>query len=475
MPLSASCACALGHAVQVEPALDVHVTLGEPLAQTALQRRERRRSGRPSRHGARAAPGARLARGFSRRLSDRTVRIVRLRRSPAQRLDRAGDGLPQRVLVVAEAARAAALMFSAHCVRGCSSSPRWPWRPAWRGPSRHGRRRGGSSSRRDSLVLAAVGLGGRRLLVRRGHGARLAVSSARLARRFLRRRRGRLSPAQPRSQPGAATAAAAARSRLRSRCGRAAGAGFASGSRSSAIGRTSSRRGGIGTVRHFSNGSSARGTSITKRPGLLDAPADAAGLGAGAEIDVGARCADDGGAGVLPDHQAAEFRLRHLAGDRQVGLDPEHRAIGMQVPVDRDRSAGRELHALRSDRLLMIGKPGDAEEHEGLVHPPQRAPAVRLRQHPLADAVHRHLFFGHLAALDQDAADRQVGVTVVGVIVDAQHGAVFQPHARRSLDVDEERFDRILEPADLQLAPVERAVLDLGTIEIGTVFLPTRR
>src|SRR5262249_47022206 len=37
----------------------------------------------------------------------------------------------------------------------------------------------------------------------------------------------------------------------------------------------------------------------------------------------------------------------------------------------------------------------------------------------------------------------------------------------RSLNLDEQRVDRILDPADLEVTTVERAVLDLRTIEIG--------
>ena len=172
-----------------------------------------------------------------------------------------------------------------------------------------------------------------------------------------------------------------------------------------------------------------------------------------------------------PTIRRRNFVVRRFAGDRQVGLDPEQRAVGMQVPIDRDRAAGRELHALGADRFLMIRQPGDAEEHIGLVHAPELAAAVRAGEHPLADAVHRHLFLGHLAAIDQDAADRQVAVAVVGVVVDAQHRAVLELDARRALDVDEEGVDRILEPADLQMPPVERAVLDLRAVVIEHALL----
>ena len=84
--------------------------------------------------------------------------------------------------------------------------------------------------------------------------------------------------------------------------------------------------------------------------------------------------------------------------------------------------------------------------------------------------VHRHVFARDDVALDQDAADRRVGMAVVRVVIDAQQRAVGQPHARRALDLDEQEIVRVLEITDLQIAGRERAVLDLRAVEIRRVF-----
>src|SRR5262249_15620375 len=60
-----------------------------------------------------------------------------------------------------------------------------------------------------------------------------------------------------------------------------------------------------------------------------------------------------------------------------------------------------------------------------------------------------------------------IGIAVVAVVVDAQRGAILQDHARRALDLDRQRLERIPEPADLELLTVEHAFLDRGTVVIG--------
>src|SRR5208282_2097954 len=99
-----------------------------------------------------------------------------------------------------------------------------------------------------------------------------------------------------------------------------------------------------------------------KLPGILDAAGNAGGFVAGAEINIGARGADDGRAGILRDNEAVEFRLRLLVCNRQFGFDEEWGAIGVQRAIDRDRPAGNEFYALAADRFVFGGEIGDAEE-----------------------------------------------------------------------------------------------------------------
>ena len=156
---------------------------------------------------------------------------------------------------------------------------------------------------------------------------------------------------------------------------------------------------------------------------------DAGGLVARAEIEIGARRPDDRAAGVLRDHQPAEPGVRLQALDRQIGRDEERRAVGVQLAVDRDRAARRQRDALGADRLLVGGQMGLAEEHIGLVAPPQLLALLGIALHPFADAVHRHFVLGHDLAVDQTAADRVIGMAVRGLIVQPHQLAVVE-HAR---------------------------------------------
>ena len=211
----------------------------------------------------------------------------------------------------------------------------------------------------------------------------------------------------------------------------------------------------------------SRGNSITNSPGIADAAGDARRLVAGAEIDVGARRPDDGRAGILREHEAAEFRRRLLVGDRQIGGDEERRAVDVQRTIDRNRAAGHQRHALAADRLVLGGKIGDAEEDVGFVLPPHVLGLVRIGLHPFADALHRHFVLGDDLAIDQHAADRRIGPAIMRIVVDAQNGAVFQPDAGRALNLREQHVDLAAQPADFQMPAVERAVLDLAAVVIG--------
>ena len=68
--------------------------------------------------------------------------------------------------------------------------------------------------------------------------------------------------------------------------------------------------------------------------------ADAAGhsrrLGAGAEIDIGARRPDDRRPGILGEDETAKFRRRFFVGDRQIGANEERRAVHVQRTIHRD-------------------------------------------------------------------------------------------------------------------------------------------
>ena len=191
------------------------------------------------------------------------------------------------------------------------------------------------------------------------------------------------------------------------------------------------------------------------------------GVGAGPEINIGARRADDGRSGVLRHHQPPKRCLGLLRLDRQIAFDKKQRAVDMQRLVDRDRAARRQRNALRTHCLILVGELHLAKEYVGPVLPPQFVGAVGILIHPFSDPLHRHLFFRDDAAINQDATDRRIGITIMRVVIDADGRAVVEADPRRTLDLREQQIGLILQPADLEAAAGNRTVFDLGTIIVG--------
>ena len=117
-----------------------------------------------------------------------------------------------------------------------------------------------------------------------------------------------------------------------------------------------------------------------------------------------------------------------------------------------------------------IGQPGDPEKHKRSVLASHFLCALRIGAHPLTDALQRHLLSRDDVALDENTADRNVWVSVMGIVGDAQHCSVFQTHTRRPLDLDQQGVRLILDPADLKMLAVEGAVEDLAAIVVGHEF-----
>src|SRR5262245_30149828 len=134
--------------------------------------------------------------------------------------------------------------------------------------------------------------------------------------------------------------------------------------------------------------------------------------------------------------------------------------------VDGNGPARRQRHPLRADRFALVRQPGDAEEHVGAVGGANASGFVRMRGHPVAHALRRYLLARNEIALDERARDRAEGITVVRIVADAQRRAVLEDHAPGALDLDAEQVERILEPADLELLPVERAGLDGAAVVV---------
>ena len=68
--------------------------------------------------------------------------------------------------------------------------------------------------------------------------------------------------------------------------------------------------------------------------GTADAAGNARRFGARAKINVGSRGPDDRRAGILREHETAEFRSRFLVGNREIGGNEEGCAVGMQRAID---------------------------------------------------------------------------------------------------------------------------------------------
>ena len=61
-----------------------------------------------------------------------------------------------------------------------------------------------------------------------------------------------------------------------------------------------------------------------------------------------------------------------------------------------------------------------------------------MHRHPFANALHRHLLARNTIALNEHAADRGIGVTVVRIVVDAQRRAVLEDYSRRAFSLGRE-------------------------------------
>ena len=163
----------------------------------------------------------------------------------------------------------------------------------------------------------------------------------------------------------------------------------------------------------------------------------------------------DRAAGVLGDQEPAVFAGRETL----LRLKPERQAERDKGAVDREAALRGQDDALRADGPLA----GDlAEKHKGRVIAAERRAFFRMFRHPAADIRHCHLLARQLAAVEQQAADRDIGLAVAAVIADARDLAIGQLNAARALDLEKEGGDRVVDPEELEPLPVQGAVLDLG-------------
>jgi hypothetical protein len=87
---------------------------------------------------------------------------------------------------------------------------------------------------------------------------------------------------------------------------------------------------------------------------LPSAACDPAGGIARPPIDIGAGGTDDSGAGILRDHQPAEFGVgAAVVCNREVRLDEKRGTVEMDTGVDCDRAPRSERHALRASGFVL--------------------------------------------------------------------------------------------------------------------------
>src|SRR6185436_5267707 len=81
---------------------------------------------------------------------------------------------------------------------------------------------------------------------------------------------------------------------------------------------------------------------------------------------------------------------------------------------------------------------------------------------PRLDVLHRRLVEGHLATLDEIAAERAERMAVLVGVADAQALAVGETDLPRALDLQEEELHRVVRPGDDRRGKFRVARLDLG-------------
>src|SRR5215470_19660346 len=140
-------------------------------------------------------------------------------------------------------------------------------------------------------------------------------------------------------------------------------------------------------------------------------------------------------------------------------------------PINGNRTARRQGHTLRADWLALVCQSGNAKEYVGAVGGAHFRRFVRMRRYPFANALHRYLLARNEIALNEHAADRGKGVTVVRIVIDAQRRAVLEDYTPRAFNLDCEDVKWILEPANFKFLAIEHAGLNSaagrGTARLG--------
>jgi hypothetical protein len=136
--------------------------------------------------------------------------------------------------------------------------------------------------------------------------------------------------------------------------------------------------------------------------------------------------------------------------------------------------------AKRPIASLRFAKLAEKDIRPVLSHQP--APAKRVGAKPGLHRRHAHRACRDLAPLDEQLADRAVGMPVLAGIAEPHLGAVAQMHEARALHLHVEQLDRVIEIEQLEPLALERTLLDLlprqrrmNPLHIFHVILPSAR
>ena len=179
--------------------------------------------------------------------------------------------------------------------------------------------------------------------------------------------------------------------------------------------------------------------------------------------EIGPQRTADRATGVLRHHQPAQRSIGLAHPRRRPGtVEPDRRAHRQESPC-RPRSNGRARAPRRRFLPDHLRRACGRRRTTGCVRMISAAwsgcPASQARIDCMVTFFERER-----AARDQLAADRDVGVTVLRRVADAQVGAVGELDAAGALNVEKERVDRVVDPEQLEAAPVERARLHAGAV-----------
>ena len=166
---------------------------------------------------------------------------------------------------------------------------------------------------------------------------------------------------------------------------------------------------------------------------------------------------------------ASVSRVQRLGRQRPRGGEVHRRTERNEARVDGDRALGEQRHAERAERPVDRGVERARAAAAALRGRTRSSDSRRAARAPGPDCAFTHALIACIDARSRVSsprsistrADRAVRMAVLVGVVEAHHRAVGERDASRSLDLEEERFDRIGDVRE-RLAGEQRGIaLDL--------------